>query len=298
MSWIFALGGVPVSVYDEVVREAQKGWPPTAPKIVGVAAPSSWTGDYTEAYILKIQDRIRQEMVTMAGGDGAALGYVTGSNGIGSDVVKRAFFPYLPCFPLTVEKPLQSSVDSRRSVAEWKNTLADEIRCAVRRMNAALPVLRHEVTSRANKTAILLPCESFRSSVLVAQIETVADCIVGKSDVREALLNADKELRRAHPPRSLKNSRDGKRYFFDDTEVCFKPPGSDRHGLVRAGTGDTPRCELGSRFRLGAAYLPEFHYDCERGGDSWERMYSNCHKQGHRHAGKHINIAPNERARA
>jgi len=160
----------------------------------------------------------------------------------------------------------------------------------------AVAAVRSELTSRRNRTPLLLPLRNFASDLLEPSIGRLARDLPTAEAPHDRLLAACKEIEALHPYQA----RGPDKGFVDDTEIVFRSPGRDLHGGIwaNAGEGHNVRCSLNGRFRLGGPIAPGFHFDCVR-GDRLTGDFRNCHDARAAYRGDpHLNIAPNDFVRS
>ena len=212
--------------------------------------------------------------------------------------VREAFFPETLAIPVPPPE-LPPFPTARNKIQSANNKLIRMLLDALKLGERALPVIKKEVTSRDNKTPILLPLYNFDEDIMSNFLD----------DVRNRLLNgspyeAIKSVTRRFETRNPKIVRcgDSRTYFVNPKGLVFKSPGRrNRHGVARKEehASHSTSCLIRSRFRLGAPFDPRFHYDCEPKRGALPRMWHSCHRQEFStpRGRSHVNIAPNDHVR-
>jgi len=229
----------------------------------------------------------------------AVLIYVNYSNDIsGVDTLVRSFFPALFSLPIPELIATRLINQPRSRLEREANVLVENIRRKIRVAEKILPALEKELTSRANKTCLLLPQAQFRSEKL-GSFYTKLQAELLRTP--EAFACVREEVRKFEQS-GLDQVKEGDTSsFVDDRHLIFRSPSKNRHGFMRYSSshGHPASCFTRSRFRLGAAYDPRFHYDCISKKGVLASDWRSCHQQEFRlpDGREHINIAPNDNVR-
>ncbi|HLL32228.1 MAG TPA: hypothetical protein VK403_14665 [Allosphingosinicella sp.] len=172
------------------------------------------------------------------------------------------------------------------------NTIARVISNSLKPVREAVRAVNSELTSRRNRTPLLLPQRNFRSPVLSQELDYLFVSLGLAPDPRAMIAGACHRIENLHPFR-----KPGGASFFDDRAIRYKMPGRALHGAPRLAGGDhQPTCLINGHLRLGGASLIGFHYDCTRGekGRLVDNL-PNCHSAIARLEGNpHLNIYPND----
>ena len=202
---------------------------------------------------------------------------------------------------LMVPVPRPDAINIRQVTGNERGRAANAlVRESVRSLKAArllLGVIAQQVTSRANKTCLLLPPKNFGPQS--ATVHRYVHDAVLEQETAEGFKNGLDYLSIHSLNTILEN--DGFRYFVGSAKLVFKSSRRARHG--RAPTweaqGHDSCCVLRGRLRFGAPYDPGFHYDCDiahiRPG---ARSFPSCHGNATPSPGRnYVNIAPNDNVR-
>ena len=183
---------------------------------------------------------------------------------------------------------LNSQSQVNRSVKE----LLHDARRLLRATQRILFTVRQEVTQRDNRTCMLLPRANYGAAFEPVSM-FVHGAVAGGADhegFQAGLKTIERQLQ-----------KDSNGNFKGKGGLVYVVPAKAgaRHGLAPdwdAGS-HTDRCVVRGHLRFGAAFEPNFHYDCKlRRGAS--RQFVSCHgiktvKRGR----PHVNIAPNDNIR-
>ncbi len=216
-----------------------------------------------------------------------------------SDQLTKKFFPETIATAIPLPNICNSIQGPKARSEAATNDVVGNIRRILRNVENSLAAIHKEVTSRDNRTPLLLPIKNFDSSSLVELLNNSMADVLSRANPFEAIRWLTRNFESQCPPRAI--DQNPKKYFVDDRKFVFKSPGSDRHGLAwamgQSGHGDN--CFVRSRYRLGAQYDPRFHYDCFPLRGRLPHNLINCHGEPVSKSAscKHVNIAPNDHIR-
>jgi hypothetical protein len=215
----------------------------------------------------------------------------------GMDQLVQSLFPWALCMP--VERPkfpegVESAVNRR--VAK---SLQVSVQAAMKRVRQTLGFIKHELTEARNSTPMLLPLGNFQSSDLVSGMRSLAAGIGATTDAGAQLGDFKRKVAKSHWRKSA--NFDGRKHFVDDAGKVFKAPASNHmHGIAQGiSNGHISSCVLNGRLRLGAAFQPAFHFDCQyESGRNFIGSLPSCHGQLTTVQGRaYVNISPNDHIR-
>ena len=173
------------------------------------------------------------------------------------------------------------------------NNLVNQAHRAINRASKVLSVIAEEVTTRDNRTCLLLPCRNFGRDFRLIMGAVHAGVLE-----EDTYSQFSDRIRRVS--NKLSRKRLGKKKFFRGRSgIVFRSPGTSRHGLAPSvdDTGHQISCGVRGRFRFGAPYDPHFHYDCDIPTSRKVSLY-HCHGEIRKvFTRSHVNIAPNDNTR-
>jgi len=172
------------------------------------------------------------------------------------------------------------------------NAIAEKVRSAAVTLRRGVKAMNSEISSRKNRTPLLLPIRNFSSDVLTAEISSLHFSLASADAPAERIRAACMRIEQSHP-----FTKPGGGSFYDRRGVRFKVPGRALHGSkATVGDGHLPSCLLNSRLRLGGHSDAGFHYDCTQGSNGvLSGAFPNCHGACREYAGHpHLNIYPND----
>lgn len=192
-------------------------------------------------------------------------------------------------------------VDMRRATGNERGRAVNAlVRESVRSVKAAQPllgVIAQQVTSRANRTCLLLPPKNFGLQS-AAVYRCVHDAVLEGTTAERFKDRLDYVS--AHLLKTTR-SRDGLQHFVGSSKLVFKSSRRARHGCAPTwkAQGHDSCCVLRGRLRFGAPYDPRFHYDCDIAHiNPPGRSFPSCHGLETPLAGRdYVNIAPNDNVR-
>lgn len=192
--------------------------------------------------------------------------------------------------PISVPDPASSGPKRIRD-RELVNNLFKLSNEMLRNARHVLRSLSEEVTSRDNKTCVLLPQQNFGRQFNA--IKKLVQKSVETEESAKSVANDLRDFERSH----LK----GDKGRFEGREFVFRTSAkaAARHGIAPQWCTDDhdSRCVMRGRIRFGACYDPKFHYDCDLDHSS-KRCFVSCHgKKKVKRGRKHVNIAPNDNIR-
>ena len=193
--------------------------------------------------------------------------------------------------------PLQLAHNPPKQIAPHRREglVRDLLSGARQQLHAArniLGVVAREITVRDNRTCMLLPRENYGSAFDL--ISEFVEKAVVRSATAESFEEGLREL-------DTKLKRDSGGYFKGKRGLVYHAPSKagPRHGMAPNWDSEnhTDRCVIRGHLRFGAAFEPNFHYDCElRRGNT--RRFASCHGMKTLKLGRsHVNIAPNDNVR-
>lgn len=183
-----------------------------------------------------------------------------------------------------------------RAAPNQRNGLVNDLLAKARQQiiiaRNILAAVAQDVTVRDNRTSMLLPRRNFGKALdHVSEFvgNSVAKGMSGDT-FREGLRTLEAGLR-----------KDSEGYFEGKGGLVYRAPpkAGARHGIApNWNAGDhTNRCVIRGHLRFGAAFEPNFHYDCKLGRGS-TRQFVSCHGEVKLKRGRtHVNIAPNDNIR-
>jgi hypothetical protein len=288
---IFVVAGVPGDLFARFQQIITKIFgdghlvvsKPLRPRFDGKYHPIGADGD---RLVADLADRAERNPSILEGG--CAVVVLSSPNVDVSECVAR-FKPF--ALPVVLTLPVPTLTVGGAGLRTM-NVLADSMRRALPTLRKSIKIMNSELSSRRNRTPLLLPLRNFSSDILPNEVGALYSAL-GKTDTAaERIKAACARIEGLHPFTSR-----GGPSFYDKKGVRFKAPGRAIHGQKTVGgEGHLPSCLLNSRLRLGGHYESGFHYDCtmgERG--ALEGTFPNCHgaqcaKAGH----PHLNIYTND----
>ena len=295
MRFVVGYAGLPSAVYDGVYARRARICGDNGEFISEPLRSKDRFVQYTEShanFFLKyFAGKIRNDHQNVLKDTGFILIYVKHEVNNTAAFVQR-FFPSTLCVGI----PWNFDQSTNTTIRQSKNRLIELLKVASDRAKLAIPPLKKEITERDSRTPLLLPVKNFESKQLVDEIESLQELLMDASNKQEAVSIAVELLEHHHP---LHTPQTGfGRFFVDDRNVEFRPPGSNRHGYARGGEDHPDQCLLSGRRRLGAPFDRAFHYDCLRGAGNIRDLFYGCHEDREMREGKpHLNIAPNDNVR-
>lgn len=214
-----------------------------------------------------------------------------------SKIVKTRFLPETLVVP--VEPP---ELIFQRLSPNKKNTLINEllnkIEKTINKTEIILQAIKKEITSRDNKTPLLLPVSNFYRPYIYKLLEDVCAKFINV-DSFSAVKSVTQRFETQNPRISMRDDRE--EYFVNPGGIVFKSPGRARHGFARESKGQRHpgSCLVRSRLRLGASFDPKFHYDCVKQRGALPSTWHSCHRQNFTtpKGRAHVNISPNDHVR-
>lgn len=183
------------------------------------------------------------------------------------------------------------------------NSLVKSMGKHIRNADKIQPALARELVNNESRTPLLLPPKNFNNADLLGTLRDSSR--LENYDPKEPDLSVQRLKKVMEKSVVFQRPPGGrKKCFHDNRGVAFKSPGSDRHGIawlreLNELRPHNPNCVMGARIRLGAAFDPQFHYDCVAATKGLPKDWVGCHNQPERLAkGRvHINVAPNDNVR-
>lgn len=292
MKFIFGFAGIASEIYDAVYKERTNICGENVSFVSTPLKSAGWFSRYSDShanfFVKAFGEMIRRDQHNDLRDTGFATIYVKHDD-VSTQRFLRALFPSTFCHP--VEWTLDRTSPMALNVS--KNELVIALKSAVVGVTKSVVALRKELAERDNRTPLLLPVKNFHSKCLVDEIRTLQDSLPSEEEKQAAVAQAVHAIDRRHPPQLGDYSN--RRYYVDDRNVEFHPPGSARHAFARGQHGHPLTCLLSGRRRLGAPYDPVFHYDCVKGREPIRALFFGCHEDAAVKVGRpHLNIAPND----
>jgi len=214
-----------------------------------------------------------------------------------SKIINTTFLPEALVIP--VDPP---GLIFQRLPPNKRNALINEfirrIEKAIKRSEQILPAIKKEVTSRDNKTPLLLPVRNFDKPSICKLLEDVCAKFINV-DSFAAVKRVTQRFETQNPRISMHD--DCEEYFVNPRGIVFKSLRHARHGFARELKGERhPRsCLVRSRLRLGVSFDPKFHYDCVKQRGALPSNWHSCHHQNFTtpKGRAHVNISPNDHVR-
>jgi hypothetical protein len=294
---ITVIAGVPISLEKDFGAKVGNALKDRAADVVWTPLPAgakTYQPDYLDRLYEKFVDRLRSWESNSAESVCAVVFYVGNGVGAGSPL-RKLFFPEVPVIEL---EPVNFGVGPATTgnvVGSATNDLLKRIERKLRQVQPMLGAVQKEVTSRVNKTPVLLPPEHFFAEGLPPLLEALETQMLAQADPHQAMAQVLKPFE-AKYRKSISDA--AATHFVNSRSIAFKRPHGDLHGrLWETDQRHPARCFASARLRLGAGYNKHFHYDCVhvRGPQSLPADWSGCHQQSFKldSSRKHINIAPN-----
>jgi hypothetical protein len=251
-------------------------------------------GAHADRLVEVLVDRVRQAPRLIEGGAGVLL---LRQEGVDPTACADHFRP----FALIRTVTLPRTIETRGRPGEMSaNAIADALREAFRPLAKAVGAMATEVTTRLNRTPLLLPLRNFRSHLLRPTVAALWASLSASADPAADIAAACRRIEARHPYGRIGGSN--RRCFEDDKRIQFRSPAKAHHGMaVTTDPPHDPFCFLNGNLRLGGRFAAGFHYDCIK--DLSERRrelplkgrFRNCHDGRAQLTGKpHVNIAPND----
>lgn len=208
-----------------------------------------------------------------------------------SDFIQK-FFPFALVSPI---EPFYYNCQEKSRRREALKNFLKTVEATTRELRSKSLVIK-DYYSGNKFTHLTLPLRNFRSDHLKREMQTLFQELGYASNPRLLIQNSTTNLGQLYP---LKRSSGHHQFFEDDRQLCFKSPGTARHGWNRGvSQGHDPSCHINSRVRLGGPLKANFHYDCSYLRRELDAFYLNCHdKQNSPAQTTHVNISPNDAIR-
>ena len=292
-----AVAGIPPEICNAFVTEFNKTFPITS--LSPLDRSKSYTDLYSEALYEQLATKLKgdeqSDRAHLLSDANLVLLYLHKNDGSESTLFQR-FGAEALVVPLKRPNIADMSLTTGNQRGQAVNGLVRKGRRAIRHARDLLSVIAEEVTSRDNKTCLLLPRKNFGH-----KINKVFDCVrdaalseeEGKGKFKQKLDRVSQSLPIDHV--------DGRKYFVGQGRLVFKSPGKAgaRHGLAPTweDPGHDSSCVIRGRMRFGVSYDPKFHYDCDIPKDG-NLTFPSCHDTKRVPRGRtHVNIAPNDNIR-
>lgn len=264
---------------------------------------------YSDGYVAKLHRAFKREIAATFPKNALVSGEFFQSRAIlvyadysddrsGVAQLLRSFVPTVLAFSVPPTSVRGAARNPNSFYERVRNEFVASVEQAIRKSQKALSLVEKEITSRANKTCLLLPCTHFKSDNLKVFYNNLSSMLASKN-VTPSDFNV--EIRRAENENFNRERKGRISSFVDDRNLMFKGPGKDLHGYVRFDNDGAhrPECLTRSRFRFGVTFHPCFHYDCEPLKGGVARDWDGCHLQPFRLGASrdHVNISPNDSVR-
>ena len=291
---LVAVAGLPM----KIVEPFTKGLVGEHRNLRLLAAPPlySATGysiDYLEELYARVAEGLRgaPEAVIQKRWNLSFVLFFLDKNDSGTESLIERFGLEALLIPLNLDRlPRRPTV--QHQVNRSVNELLHDARRQLHATQQILFTVREEVTTRDNRTCMLLPRANYGTD-----FESVSDfvqgAVAGGAD-NEGFRAGLKKIERQLP-------KDSKGYFKGKGGLVYRAPAKAgaRHGIAPDWDvgSHTDRCVIRGHLRFGAAFEPNIHYDCKlRSGAS--RQFVSCHGQEKLKRGRsHVNIALNDNIR-
>lgn len=290
MRFLIGIAGIPRDIYDAVIKERKKiggenvelFWEPFQADVGG-----SFPTSHRNFFLRSFQDRAEGDRDNRLAETGFGLVCVRHDAQSTSAFVEK-FFPAVLCDRVE----WQPQYGQREVIERSKNELVAALRDSVLRLRSVLPFVYNEVTSRANRTPVLLPLKNFESRVLKPALELL-HANLAKADAGALIRKTVAKFQAEHPFES--SAQGSPKFHRDRRNIEFRAP-NGKHAHIRTGQGHPPLCVLAGGWRLGAPFPKQFHYDCVSRAGGCAGWFQNCHDTTWEelHSPTHINIAPND----
>lgn len=292
MRFVIGFAGIPSEIYDAVYKERGVICNENAEFLSTPLKSEGWFSRYGEShanfFAKRFAERIEEDHHNRLKDTGFATIYVK-HDAVSSARFIKGFFPSTFCYPIewTFDRT------DRMAMNISKNVLVSAFKEAVAKVTRSILALRKELTERDNRTPLLLPVKNFHSKALVIELESLQQKLASESERLVAVAESVNSIEQRHPPR--RGDYSNRRFYVDDRNVEFHPPGSARHAFARTQLGHQVSCLLSGRRRLGVPYDPVFHYDCVKGRGAIREYFFGCHEDARvREGHPHLNVAPND----
>ncbi|MFM0643405.1 hypothetical protein PQR14_03675 [Paraburkholderia bryophila] len=296
MDFVFGFAGIPDEVLDGVRKERQSIVGQSAGFFTVQHGPNGTP--YQHKHLTRttnqFAEHLKAKVPSVKPDASIALFYVQ-RDGMNADVLEAALFPHV--FMVPIDWSMTKA--DKHGVGQSKNELVQKLRLVCTEVRKALPAIKREFSEGAQRTPLLLPYRNFESRHLLGHLKYVQSSLLAKSDKFTIIEQAVAKFRHLHPPQKIQEGhKAGRRYFVDARGIQFKPPGHELHGLHHPSGEHNEICYISAKRRLGAAYNPTLHYDCQK-GEPFSALFFDCHenKREALSVKKHINIAPNDNIR-
>ena len=288
---LILLAGMPPEIVNEFLPQFNRRYR----HIQIVAAPSlnrnlPYSTKYVECLYGKLVAALKKRMTNDSPINfELILIYLDKGDGGEGDLVKKFELETL-ILPLSVEPFIFDTKNQRNRAV---NSLVKRAHKSISLASQLLSVIAEEITTRDNRTCLLLPQKNFGKSARYIPCEIRSGILKGDTycQFKRRIDRVESQLD--------KMRRNSKWFFVGRNGITFRSPGTARHGMAPLPNSPDhpPACGVRGRFRFGAPYDPRFHYDCDipRGG----RVKSyHCHGNQRKPFGRsHVNIAPNDNVR-
>ncbi len=298
------IAGVPNTLSEGFARVKEKRFKNENANIIWSPLPNGqlYSKEYVEKLYCKFA-RAVEEVIGNESGSGvnpldatAIIVYLDYDNS-NSKIINTTFLPDALVIPVDPPGLIFQRLPPNKKDS-LTNKLIDKIKKAIKKSEQILPAIKKEVTSRDNKTPLLLPVWNFDKPSICRLLEDVCAKFINV-DPFTAVRNVTRRFEAQNPRISMHD--DCERYFVNPRGIVFKSPGRGRHGFARESEGERhPRnCLVRSRLRLGASFDPKFHYDCVKQRGALPSNWRSCHRQNFTipKGRVHVNISPNDHVR-
>jgi hypothetical protein len=208
-----------------------------------------------------------------------------------NDVFRQKFHIFSLYTSVRTNRPLTASNENFRHSA---NEQIDSILAAARALIPSARAISQEVTTRMQRTPLLLPLRHFGSKELYRLIDDIESQIKNQTDPQAYIHARCREFEQTFP---FERSRRGGGRFQSPSGVDFAAPGRDLHGAPRRNVAGphAALCHLTAVARLGGPIRSGFHYDCTKGSSAYIGSFPDCHSEIKKYTGKpHLNVYPND----
>lgn len=282
------LVGFPPSIHADIVKDVVKATP--GEFVAGLPAPGR--GGYNAHYLSDCME----SLVAFHAGRKTCFdkGLVVIAFRDASDVGIGKFADSLYPFAIIKEVAFARKVaSSGKQLSVDKN---DVSRAVVATAKTAIRV-RNQVTgylsSRCNRTPLLLPRRHFNESALETLIREVWEGLQRSNEANSILENSVRNFERRFP---FVKGKKVSGHFTNSNSVEFRSPGRDLHGLAYPKIeGHQDQCFLNGSLRIGGQIRPGFHFDCTHKGGRHGGAFPDCHGETVNKKGNpHLNVFPND----
>jgi hypothetical protein len=268
MKFIFGYAGIPIEALDGVKARQSQLFAAPDEAIFGdpIKGGDAYPVTYAKVLMERFVERIAKDHHDALHDTAFGVIYVD-HPGESTARFVQAMFPAMLCAPLDWRLNRATNATMRTS----RNQLLELLKTATKKTRLALIELRGAMQNPGH-TPLLLPTRNFESDALVTTLRELQAEIISATDKAERIRAAVHRLEQRHPPAAPR------RFFIDDRNIEFRPPGSvrGRHGFIRPDEKHPPICILAGRRRMGAPFDKQFHYDCQR-GEKLTGHFFGCH---------------------